>query len=173
MAVKTHAQQPMAAVKNWGSTKIIKGFEWFRYQIGPLDYSTLGARANDKIKIYHWTCGSTLRLSQPATHVTTLTNTHANAMVELSVTPQPLQSNGQLILKNFNCDDIDNITFNFYNSNGQQLDNAIVVKQIVQSEFAIVAAIENKANYEGLVLIQATYQNQVIASAKSLIIKNQ
>jgi hypothetical protein len=81
MAVKTHAQQPMAAVKNWGSTKIIKGFE--------------------------------------------------------------------------------------------QLDNAIVVKQISQTAFAIVAAIENKANYEGLVLIQATYQNQVIASAKSLIIKNQ
>jgi hypothetical protein len=45
--------------------------------------------------------------------------------------------------------------------------------QIVQTAFAIVAAIENKANYEGLVLIQATYQNQVIASAKSLIIKNQ
>jgi hypothetical protein len=44
---------------------------------------------------------------------------------------------------------------------------------MAQTSFAIVAAIENKANYEGLVLIQATYQNQVIASAKSLIIKNQ
>jgi hypothetical protein len=169
----SQGQNIVAPNDNWGTTAITKGFEWFRYQIGPLDYSTLGARANDKIKIYHWTCGSTLRLSQPATHVATLTNTNANAMVELSVTPQPLQSNGQLILKNFNCDDIDNIRFNFYNSNGQQLDNAIVVKQIVQSAFAIVAAIANKANYEGLVLIQATHQNQVIASAKSLIIKNQ
>jgi hypothetical protein len=44
---------------------------------------------------------------------------------------------------------------------------------MAQTSFAIVADIENKANYEGLVLIQATYQNQVIASTKSLIIKNQ
>jgi hypothetical protein len=45
--------------------------------------------------------------------------------------------------------------------------------QIVQTAFAIVADIENETNYEGLLLVQATFQNRNIASTKALILKNQ
>ena len=108
---------------------ISKGFEWFRYQLGPLDYANLPARLNDGIKSYYWTCGSTLRMAAVNQPIQ-ITSQNATGNVLLTLTPQPITQTATISLNNFNCDNPQAVTLQCYDATGRAMDILAVTKAV-------------------------------------------
>ena len=75
-------------------TTLSKGFEWFRYEIGPMDVASITTRPADAVHPFYNPCYLPNRLSNQTIIPVTTGNTFYAASV--TITPQPLIKNGTL-----------------------------------------------------------------------------
>ena len=150
---------------------ISKGFEWFRYQLGPLDYANLPARFNDGIKSYYWTCGSTLRMAAVNQPIQ-ITSQNATGNVLLTLTPQPITQTATISLNNFNCDNPQAVTLQCYDATGRAMD-ILAVTKADSTEYGTLLYLEKtNLTYDGLLLVKVMYQGYTLGTIKALTLKN-
>jgi hypothetical protein len=80
--------------KNWNTSNIYHGFEWFRYQIGPLEIAQLPSRLAYARKAQYNCIANPMRISTSYTLGSNSTN--LNSDLKLEITPQPLVNKGTL-----------------------------------------------------------------------------
>lgn len=153
----------------------IPGFEWFRYEIGPLEFSTLSTRVIDKIKSYHWTCGNTTRMAYSNTSNTiSRTPIQYSEVMSLSIAPQPLLSLGTLSLSNFYAENPAAIILQCYDAMGNLLPDLMQISGYETTTLGVQLYLSKKeTNYTGLLLIKVKYNDSSIGNVKVLTIKNQ
>jgi hypothetical protein len=157
---------------HFGTTNIFGGFEWFRYQIGPLDYDSLAIRANDKIKAWHWVCGSTERINSNQLLNPLSLNSNVTSVV-LSLNPQPIVTNSTLYIKNFSCDNPYDITLQCYDAMGKLITDGLQIVNVETTEFGIQLQLNKMdATSTGLLLIKVNYNNTCVGTVKALTVKN-
>jgi hypothetical protein len=83
------------AERTWGNANITKGFEWFRYLIGPLDYDSLSTRLDDGIKAVadceltfrngHYTSNTLETITKGKSIAGSITAVVSNTQIELTI----------------------------------------------------------------------------------------
>jgi len=166
-------QGPTILITNttWGTTTIMQGFEWFKYQIGPLDFDSLPARHNDKTKSMYWACASTQRLHSQ-TPVPVALNFQTTHNVLLRITPKPVTDIATLYIDNFTCDNPQAVTLQCYDAIGKPLNNVLVINHADATEFGIQLQLVKKIDYSGLLFIKVNYNQTCLGTLKTISISN-
>jgi hypothetical protein len=152
---------------HFGTTNIFGGFEWFRYQIGPLEFAQLSARINDKIKSTYNPCVSVLRTINNATHiaVTSKVTYQERAIINVVVTGSSIT----LTVKNHDFQNTDAISVACYDALGRGISNTLTVQEVIVGNTTSINLQRN--GLSGLLFFKVYEDSVCIGATKVLIFK--
>jgi hypothetical protein len=152
----------------WGSINLFQGFEWFRYEIGPLEFASIATRPNDAIHPFYNTCHLPNRLSYTMPVSFTNGNTH-NAEVQLSIAPQPLQKFGNVYVSNVAASQ--NISLQFIDQLGQDITHYFMIVDKADTDSDAIVYFEMITQLSGMVLCKVYVDGKCVGNIKCVTIK--
>jgi hypothetical protein len=117
--------------KNWNTSNIYHGFEWFRYQIGPLEIAQLPSRLAYARKAQYNCIANPMRISTSYTLGSNSTN--LNSDLKLEITPQPLVNKGTLQINQL-FENPALLTLQCYDAMGSSITNVLQVASVSVSD---------------------------------------
>jgi hypothetical protein len=150
------------------TTAIIKGFEWFRYEIGPLEFASIATRPNDAIHPFYNTCHLPNRLCYTMPVSFTNGNTYT-AVVKLSIAPQPLQKFGNVYVSNVAASQ--NISLQFIDQLGQDITHYFMIVDKADTDSDAIVYFEMITQLSGMVLFKVYVDGKCVGNIKCVTIK--
>ena len=147
----------------WGSVDIWQGFEWFRYEIGPLEYASISTRLTDRVHWYHNKCAVAL----PYPPAARLSTTKDNNAMTVSIYPNPSSGDATLLVDNV-VKDLSRLEIIFYDITGREV-NVLMPESYSETSEGIAVNLKRTANYKGLLLGRITYNGNVTGQVKIVL----